>query len=149
MFPRHTLKNWRSMFCFCQMFFLQDRVWAAWWFRIWGREMLGPWTYLVLSPQAFGEALEMLDRMLELRGSQNLQVFLQHCCWVLFKDLSSCRIRHTVLTNLWVSHSFHRAHFELQYLEKLAVHNSTWLGPSLALTIKQQLHHKVKFTQTW
>jgi len=43
-FPRQTLRKLeRSVFCICQMlffFFSGGRVWAVWWFRIWGRETL-------------------------------------------------------------------------------------------------------------
>lgn len=62
------------MFCFCQMFFSgaefglpndlgyeEERRW-------------GPWAHIVMCPQACGDAVEALCRLLDLRRTQNLQV---------------------------------------------------------------------------
>ena len=43
--------------------FLQGRARAAWWFRIWGRETLGPWAQLVMCPLAWGGAVESSCRI--------------------------------------------------------------------------------------
>lgn len=55
--------------------FLQGRVRATWWFRIWGRETLGPWAQFVMCPQARGGAVELSCRIRHLNPLIGLSSF--------------------------------------------------------------------------
>lgn len=64
------------MFCFCQMFFSRAEFGLSNDLGYEEERRWGPWTHIVMCPQACGDAVEAFQRLYDLRATLNLQYTL-------------------------------------------------------------------------
>lgn len=93
------------MFCFCQMFFSRAEFGLSNDLGYEEERRWGPWTHIVMCPQACGDAVEAFQRLNDLRATLNLQYsstlflnIMQEFVFLLLTDFSAFQV-----VSFWIS----------------------------------------------